>query len=315
MEGRVLAVDGGQSAIRIAHSLAGVPAQVDGVSRQEGDVVGAVIDAVIRGWRTLGSPDTERVVLGLTTAPAAPADQARLTRAVGDAVRADEVWLCDDAVTTHAGALSMGWGVSVIAGTGVACLAMPADPAVPARILGGHGFLLGDEGGGYWIGREGIRAVLRAADGRGPGTALTAPISERFDGPDDLSARIHALPRPVNAIAQAAPDVLAAAAAGDEVADRVVAAAVQELTELIGAGAAVAGQGADGAPVPVAVGGRLLGEASLLRRRLDRAVATTLPGVTTRDADGTPLHGALALGAAPDPGRYAPFVTTWRRDG
>ena len=66
------------------------------------------------------------------------------------------------------GALSLGWGVSVVAGTGVACLTVPADGA--ARIVGGHGYLIGDEGGAFWIGREGIRAALRAMDGRGAST-------------------------------------------------------------------------------------------------------------------------------------------------
>ena len=107
-----------------------------------------------------------------------------------------EVWLADDAVTAHAGALSLGWGVSVTAGTGVACLAVPPDGA--PRVIGGHGYLLGDEGGAFWIGREGLRAVLRAADGRGPSTALAGPASQRFDGLDDLGARVHAADRPVD---------------------------------------------------------------------------------------------------------------------
>ena len=41
---------------------------------------------------------------------------------VGEAIGAAEVWVCDDAVTSHAGALSLRWGVSLTAGTGVACL-------------------------------------------------------------------------------------------------------------------------------------------------------------------------------------------------
>ena len=56
-------------------------------------------------------------------------------------------------MTSHAGALSLGWGVSLVAGTGVACLAVPAEGE--PRIVGGHGYLLGDEGGAFWIGREG----------------------------------------------------------------------------------------------------------------------------------------------------------------
>ena len=39
---------------------------------------------------------------------------------------------------------------------------------------GGWGYILGDEGSGYWIGRRALAAVVRHADGRGPATTLTA---------------------------------------------------------------------------------------------------------------------------------------------
>jgi N-acetylglucosamine kinase-like BadF-type ATPase len=42
-----------------------------------------------------------------------------------------------------------------------------------SALVGGWGYLLGDEGSGYWIGREGLRAVIRAADGIDPETDLT----------------------------------------------------------------------------------------------------------------------------------------------
>ena len=168
---RVLGVDGGQSGIRLRHSAEDRVTEVEGVSRGEGDVVAAVADAVAQGWRRGGYGAVDRVVLGLTTAPSDPDEADRLATMVAAATGAPEVWVADDAVTSHAGALSMGPGVSVVAGTGVACLALPRERE--PRIIGGHGFLLGDEGGGFWIGSRGLNAVLRAADGRGEPTALT----------------------------------------------------------------------------------------------------------------------------------------------
>ena len=125
-------------------------------------------------WHELGSPRTDRVGLGLTTA--SPDDAARLLALALDATGASEACLSDDTVTTHAGALDGGWGVVLVAGTGVACLAVPehGDPLV----VDGHGYLLGDDGGGFWIGREGIRAALRFDDGRGPATALADAARE-----------------------------------------------------------------------------------------------------------------------------------------
>ena len=146
--------------------------------------------AIAEGWRASGFGPCDRVVLGLTTAPADWPSQDRLCRHVNAGIGAPEVWLADDAVTAHAGALSLGWGVSVTAGTGVACLAVPetasrASSAATATCSG-------DEGGAFWIGREGLRAAsgrTTAADRRPRSLDAAA---RRFDGLDDLGARLHA---------------------------------------------------------------------------------------------------------------------------
>jgi N-acetylglucosamine kinase-like BadF-type ATPase len=308
---RVLAVDGGQSGIRLAHSDGGPATEVQGVSRQEGDVVAAVADAVARGWRDGRFSTPDRVVLGLTTAPSDPEALDRLGGLVAAATGADEVWITDDAVTAHAGALSMGWGVSLVAGTGVACLALPRAGA--PRIIGGHGFLLGDEGGGFWIGSRGLGAVLRAVDGRGPRTGLRAPAEAAFGPVTGLHVRVHEADRPVNTIAQFAPDVLAAAADGDPVASAITNDAAGELTGVITAGvAAVDGETAREV-VPLALGGRLLATGTELRRRLDGVLASARLPVAVRDADRSALEGALMLGLSAEH-RYGPLVHRWRRD-
>jgi len=303
----VLAVDGGQSTIRVRHSDSPAVVEAQGVSRLEGDTVGSVAAAVIEGWRSAGAPAVDRAVLGLTTAPSDAPTRQRLCGEVAKGVDADEVWLADDAVTAHAGALPADWGVSVTAGTGVACLAMPRDGH--PSVIGGHGYLLGDEGGAYWIGREGIRAVLRAADGRGLPTALTECAADRFDDLDELGERLHSIARPVDTIAHFAPDVLRTTESGDPVAITIVDEAVVELIALITAAVAVAAT--DDEPVPIALGGRLLDDGPL-RRRLDRAIAQSLPAVTPRSADGTPLDGAIRLGMAADPGRYRDLLYVWK---
>ena len=304
---QVLAIDGGQSAIRICHSSAADTVEVDGVSRLEGDTIGAVAAAVAEGWRRVGAPAAERAVLGLTTAPTDEPSRRRLCEAVAAMVQVPEVWLADDAVTAHAGALSSAWGSSVTVGTGVACLAMPQEG--DARIIGGHGYLLGDEGGAYWIGREGIRAVLRALDRRGPETTLVEPAKRHFEGLEDLGDRLHSSERPVNTIARFAPAVMAAAADGDGVAFAIVEAAADELLVLVRSATQDMAPGDD--RVTVALGGRLL-RPGLLRDRLDEAIARELPAAASRSADGSPLDGALLLGQGEDPGRYRGLVYVWQ---
>jgi glucosamine kinase len=303
---QVLAVDGGQSAIRLCHSGTGVRAQVEGISRLEGDTIGSVAEAVSSGWHTAGTPVVERVVLGLTTAPTDEPSRRRLCSEVAASVEATEVWLTDDAVTGHAGALSLGWGCSVIVGTGVASLAMTRDHE--ARIIGGHGYLLGDEGGAFWIGGCGIRAVLQAVDGRGSPTALVAVAERHFGSLQNLGDRLHSSDRPVNTIARFAPDVLDMAAGGDAVASAIVDAAVVELLSLVHAATAFASPGGDS--VPVALGGRLV-EGGILRERLERAIRRNLPTAAAQSAEGSPLDGALLLGGKADPGRYQDVVYVW----
>ncbi|MHA7271168.1 N-acetylglucosamine kinase [Arthrobacter sp. HLT1-20] len=62
-------------------------------------------------------------------------------------------------------------GCALIAGTG-AVAARIADSRL-AAVADGTGWLLGDEGSGFWLGRQVARAVAAALDGRGAPTALT----------------------------------------------------------------------------------------------------------------------------------------------
>jgi N-acetylglucosamine kinase-like BadF-type ATPase len=302
----VLAIDGGQSAIRVRHSEGSDTVELEGVSRLEGDTLGAVVAAVAKGWRQAGAPVTDRAVLGLTTAPTDGPTRRLLCEAVAGGVQTTEVWLADDAVTGHAGALSLDWGISVIVGTGVACLAVPREGT--PTIIGGDGYLLGDEGGAFWVGSAGIRAVLKAIDGRGPSTALVAPAERHFDGLADLGDRIHSSQRPVDTIARFAPDVLAVAETGDTVAAAITDAAANELASLVWA--AAKHLASDDGPIVLALGGRLV-QTGPLRARLERLIATGSPAVDVRSADGPPLQGALLLGAADHPGRYRDFVYAW----
>ncbi len=307
----VLGVDGGQSAIRLRHSSGERVVEVSGVSHMEGDTIGRVATAVADGWREGGFDPVHLVVLGLTTAPLEPGAADRLCGMVAAATGAAKVWLADDAVTSHAGALSMGQGISLVVGTGVACLANLAGR--PPRVIGGHGFLLGDEGGAFWIGREGVRAVLRSADGRGTRTSLTTLAERRFGSLHDLHVRLHGEARPVDAIARFAPDVLTAARLGDPQAEAILAAATAELLLVAQVAAAEAAQ-ATGS-VPLALGGRLLEADSELRARLEDRLAADPIAFAVRSADGSPLDGALRLGLAGDPDAYPGLVHSWSPAG
>jgi N-acetylglucosamine kinase-like BadF-type ATPase len=120
-------------------------------------------------------------------------------------------------------------GVVVISGTGSICYGRNADGE--AARSGGWGYVLGDEGSGYWIGRAALRAVLREADRRGPATALTPLLLEHFGvtQPQGLIHEVYHTNLKPAAIGALARSVQAAFGAGDEVAIGILRGAANEL--------------------------------------------------------------------------------------
>jgi N-acetylmuramic acid 6-phosphate etherase len=271
----ILAVDLGKTSCRAAAGGrraegAGAP----GLAAPGG--VRAAEAAILALARELGPVDqVSEVIVGAAGALAAPDAARALGEALLASLRAERVAVTSDAVIAHAGALDGEPGVVLIAGTGVVALAIGADGAL--RTVDGWGPWLGDEGGGAWIGAAGLRAALRAHDGRGPSTTLLDAARARFGAPETWPAQL----TDAAALASFAPDVLAAE--GDAAALAIVRAAAEAL-------AATARAAGDG---PVAMVGGLvavLEGVDVLREQLDLVPAA-----------GDALDGALRLGAIHEP--------------
>ena len=131
------------------------------------------------------------------------------------------------------GAHGARYGVLVLAGTGSVALAI--DRRGNSARAGGWGYLLGDEGGGYWIGLEALRAVTRALDGSGPATVLSEKVLSALDLTDVQAITLWLYggsgPR-TRDVARLAPLVCAVAEAGDGVAMDIVARGARALAEL-----------------------------------------------------------------------------------
>lgn len=301
----VLAVDGGQSGIRLRHSHSQEVLDLEGVSRLEGDPVARVGSLIVDAVGSAGFPTAEIAVLGLTTAPFDSRDRARLSGTLAAGGVANEVWIADDAVTSHVGALSGEPGVSLVVGTGVACLSRSA--VGEPRIFDGYGYLLGDDGGAWWIGRAGLRAALDAHTGRGEATSLVDSAIDRFDAMQDLHVRLHDAARPVNDVAQFAREVLRLAGSNDRVARGIVNDAADLLFDTTVAAARWSGSRG----VAVALGGRMLQPGTPLRARLDELLASEPELLLSRDADGSALDGAMALGMS-GTGHFSDLVDIWK---
>ena len=128
------------------------------------------------------------------------------------------------------------WGVSMVAGTGASCLALHEHGQ--AASCGGFGPQFGDEGSGYWIGREAIAAAMREKDGRGPRTALTQALCTFYEIGHIMEIYKHCGPGGHIAapkVAACVPVVFDVARAGDPVARAVCRRAGHTLGHTIAA--------------------------------------------------------------------------------
>ena len=107
-----------------------------------------------------------------------------------------------------------------------------ATRAGEAARAGGWGHMIGDEGSGYWIGREALAAVMRALGRPRTRDARSPPRCWRTSSVDDVSR----LPRivydrevPRMSVAALGPIVQQAAEDGDAVATRILERAAEEL--------------------------------------------------------------------------------------
>ena len=119
-------------------------------------------------------------------------------------------------------------GVLIISGTG--SMALGENTTGEISVAGGWGRLTGDEGSGYYIGREGICSALRAADGVAQQTALTNAALEHFcvNKPRDLIPVFYGEDEPD--IAGFARCVAACAENGDKVATNILLDAAEHLS-------------------------------------------------------------------------------------
>src|SRR6266702_4506917 len=233
----------------------------------------------------------DRAVVGSACAGRAQG-QGELGAALVQAGMAQRVRVMADAEIALSTAFADGTGIIVSAGTG--SIAYARDPAGQLHRAGGYGWQLGDEGGGYWLGRQALDVAARAQDGRGEGSTLLARLLgalglQHFD--DLVRWSVTATPAQMAALA---PHVLNAAREGEGVARQAVEDAAHELVEL----AAVLIPHFPGTgPVPVAIaGGLLLPQAPLTAAfRARRAAALTRARLVPDKIDSA--VGALKLAA------------------
>ena len=149
---------------------------------------------------------------------------------VVDRIVGGEVEVCGDDDIALDAAFHGGLGVLLIGGTGAVVMGRCSDGK--RMTAGGWGPAVGDEGSGFWIGREAVRESLRSLD-RGGSTKLLEAIRVAWGAGDVGKVVGIANARPGPDFAALAPVVAYCGQDGDEIAEGVLTRAGLELAEQV----------------------------------------------------------------------------------
>lgn len=185
-----LGIDGGGTGCRaaLADAAGGVLGQgAAGPANIATDPDGALANVLSAARVALAQADLPEgslpeivAVLGLAGANLSVAQRDFAVRLPFKRVR-----LVCDAVTAAAGALRGEEGIVAALGTGSVFVRSRGGEM---RQIGGHGFRLGDHGGGAVLGRKLLEEALRATDGLRPMTPLLAAVLQEVGGVDGVIA-------------------------------------------------------------------------------------------------------------------------------
>jgi N-acetylglucosamine kinase-like BadF-type ATPase len=282
----VAAVDIGGSGLRVQCRYAGRLGPVRSAPGVRVGERGIDVPTLVRDARSLIEEPPEAVAWSMRGLLFL-ADREAVLREVVSGLGADRTAVVSDAVANVVGAVGeLSPGAVVAAGTGA--VAFGTDFADHWTRVDGWGHVLGDAGSGAWIGVEGLRAALRAADGlpRGSAALLDAGTAA-FGSPETWPRQLMTTSDAPDRLAGFAPEV--SRLAGE---DDAAAAICEEAGRALADALLAAAAGLDD-PLLAATGGVLAGPAiaaALTARLAEEGRSLTPPR-------GGALDGAMVLAA------------------
>jgi N-acetylglucosamine kinase len=247
---------------------AAVRGSVAAACEQAGLPIGVLFEAACFGMS--GGPDDKRAILS-------------------NLLGVEHLVVTTDAMVALAGATATGQGIITISGTGSIALGRNTTGTV-AR-AGGWGYVFGDEGSGFDIVRQAVRAALRMEEGWGPSTVLCESLCQAAQA-TSMNEVVHSFYTPDwprDRVASLAPLVDSAAMAGDSVAAGILNGAATQLATLASSVRArlwAPSESVDAAFIGGVFQSRLVRERFCMLMELDSGVHCGPP-------QGTPAEGAL----------------------
>jgi N-acetylglucosamine kinase-like BadF-type ATPase len=301
----ILAVDGGNSKADAviadaAGNVLGLARRVapSNVGRSNGSV-GALEPVIAAAARRAGLDPRTAPVARLGVFCLAGADSARDERAIGRALARDgwtgEVVIRNDTEAVLRAGTDRGWGVGLVCGAGINCIAV--GPTGKVARFAALGELSGDlAAGGEWLGRAALAAAVRARDGRGPRTALEHVVPRHFGmaRPEALARAMYDGRIDPDRLVELPPAVFGAAASGDPVARDILDRQADEVVAMVGAAISRARLAATDVDV-VLGGGVFHARDGRFLDRIRNGILDVAPAATVATLSAPPILGALLL--------------------
>lgn len=283
-------VDAGQSGVRILLSQASMPDVTITLSGIRADTNGILQVAAAIRQELPSTHDAQgwSVAAGITGLTPAHGGAGELLGALPTTVTSAIVG--HDSATGYLGALGTTYGTVLAVGTGVVVIACSESTT---RRVDGWGHLLGDLGGGFWIGAHGLTAALESFDGRAPFTKLLDRAIARFGAVSTLPSVIYENPNRVADIAAFCVDVVSCAANGDAPAQAIVTEAARQLAR--SANASLNSVNLSGDDRLVSWSGNLIDKSDYVRRLISDELESLPSPARLITPRGAPLDGAHAL--------------------
>ena len=225
-----------------------------------------------------------------------PLDDRRISRQVRGEGWTSNVILRNDTFAVLRAGTDRGWGVAVVAGSGLNCAGVGPDGRVVR--FPSLGDTSGDRAhGGGWLGGSALGAAIRGRDGRGPRTELErlVPAHFRMSRPAQVMEALYVERLPRRRLLELAPVVFKAARLGDEVALGLIDELADEV--VANAGAAIRRLRMASRTFEVILGGGIFrSRDGRLLERIRRGITALAPHAEMRRLDGPPVLGAALLG-------------------
>jgi len=206
---------------------------------------------------------------------------------------ADNILLKHDAFIALSGATICQPGVIVIAGTG--SMAFGMNLSGDEERSGGWGYLLGDEGSAYYIGRQALSYACKDFDGRGSKTSLLKSIMAHFELEDfaQIVKKIYSEKTSPHDIAAIAPIVTRQARLNDEIALEILRDSAFELA--LSTKSVIKKLKMTGEKVLVATCGSVFDAGELLLKHFREHIKSDFPLAEIVSPKFKPATGALLL--------------------